>query len=72
MAKPPTYVPKLHHDNNCDVEYKGTSYKASATASRAWWCKTHNQWTYNFPTRLILVWPDSQKESVKPNGEKWA
>ena len=49
------YVPEMHHDDKCEVYWKGERW-SYGEVSRSFWCATHGQWTYNFPIKMVPVW----------------
>lgn len=46
-----------HHTDECDMDYRNTN----ADGVRAFWCETHGQWAYNFPTSVTYNY-DYDKE----------
>ena len=64
------YIPVDHHDENCDIYFKHETTPTAKNymrlqAHKAYWCATHNQWTYNFPGEV--TW---RYESMKMSDER--
>jgi len=61
------YVPQMHHTVDCDVYFKHETVPTIENYSRtqavkSFWCATHGQWTYVFPTAVLFTYND------KPGG----
>jgi hypothetical protein len=54
-------VDDWHKD--CDLQFRYENAKL-----RAWWCESHRQWCYEWPTAIILVWSDGTESRHPRHG----
>jgi len=53
-----------HHTEDCDIEFRYESIKPRQPC-RAYFCKTHNQWCYEFPVATTFEWDNGETTKVE-------
>lgn len=54
-----------HHTEDCDIELKSETEN-----SRSYWCKTHGQWAYEIPIRVVYHWEDGSTSEIEKSGPR--
>lgn len=65
MSLKPGMMP--HHSETCDMDLRADARVSidGPKPIRRYWCHTHNQWAYEFPTVVVYVFADGKEYTAE-------